>query len=279
MPPVSDCSLNSLLSLSAMQTLVRQSTGFFAKQDDELLYVGQAADVQKRLGTHLSLGKKGLPRRFAEKGGLDGTIDAQAIARHLRSEPRVRLLETRFGRKELEEFLMVTPGARLNLAHRKRYQKHKIADLPSPKAWIGCQRTAVGILSISRQHCEDLTRSEWENAQPPSAAGIYLVWRHGELVYLGQSHNLKERYDTHSTRTRFSALRRSIGTVRLSHTFVPGKKWHFIETADEDVNQFLRSCKYACLPIALGRLEIEELLISKMTPQLNKAGQIEHPGD
>ena len=96
--------------------------------------------------------------------------------------------------------------------------------------------------------------------------------KNGELIYIGESSNINERFKTHSGRTYFSALRRHIGTEILKFELqeIKGKKRYFSETEDRKVTEFLKTCKATLFPVAFGRYELEEYLIKKHRPLLNR---------
>ena len=49
-----------------------------------------------------------------------------------------------------------------------------------------------------------------------------------------------------------------------------GKKRYFTETEDKKVTEFLKTCKSIVFPVAFGRYELEEYLIKKHKPLLNR---------
>ena len=113
----------------------------------------------------------------------------------------------------------------------------------------------------------------WFEANIPNNAGLYHV-EHGDngLIYIGESSNIKERYDTHSGTTYFSALRRHIGTDVLEFELQArnGKKRYFAESEDKEINKYLHNCKIKAMKVNFGRFELEEYLIRKYRPLLNR---------
>ncbi|VTQ01781.1 GIY-YIG nuclease family protein [Sphingobacterium daejeonense] len=96
----------------------------------------------------------------------------------------------------------------------------------------------------------------------------------GDLIYIGESSDIYGRYTTHGKTTYFSALRRHIGTEILGFELIEkngnGKKKYFDPSQDIQVNQFLNNCIALFYPIRIGRYEIEEHLIRKYRPLLNR---------
>ena len=101
-----------------------------------------------------------------------------------------------------------------------------------------------------------------------SIAGIYCVWNKNDLIYIGETTDVAERYKSHSTDTYFSALRRSVGTKIFDFEFIGKKK--FRTPDDDEITAYLNGCDYAWMPAAFGRREIEEHLIETRQPLLNK---------
>ena len=83
---------------------------------------------------------------------------------------------------------------------------------------------------------------------------------------------IKERYNSHSGVTYFSALRRHIGTDVLEFELQArnGKKRYFAESEDKEINIYLHNCKIKAMKVNFGRFELEEYLIRKYRPLLNR---------
>lgn len=103
------------------------------------------------------------------------------------------------------------------------------------------------------------------------------------MVYVGETHDFNERINVHHKRTRVSALRRSIGRnifgfdlktqAELGNLISKDtRKKFFTEEEDSIVNQFISECEFTVYPVSIGRLELEETLIQRFSPMLNKKG-------
>ena len=94
----------------------------------------------------------------------------------------------------------------------------------------------------------------------------------GKVIYIGESSDIGERYETHSGRTYFSALRRHIGENILGFSLktIKGKARYFSDDEDIKVTAFLHASRIAVLSISFGRYELEESLIRKYHPLLNR---------
>jgi len=184
---------------------------------------------------------------------------------------RVQNSETKIGRKELEEFSIVNIPTQLN-----KFQLGKrthVAPAKTSTLWLHIQSQHDMLLAEAEQAVLKNTYHPWFDATVPHLAGVYIVRRRNneELIYIGESSDIGERYETHSGRTYFSALRRHIGTEILGFKLktIKQKSRYFSQDEDDKVNQFLRTCQIGYLPISFGRFELEEFLIKKYHPLLN----------
>ena len=88
---------------------------------------------------------------------------------------------------------------------------------------------------------------------------------------MGESSNVGERLLTHATRTYFSAFRRNLANL-LGHPLITrnGKKRYLSEPAEAEVDRYLSDCRFAAVPLQIGRLEVEEFLIAQLAPAINR---------
>lgn len=184
----------------------------------------------------------------------------------------VQCSKTTIGRKELEEFCIVNLPTHLN-----KFQLGKRGVVPhatSSLVWEAIQAKSVDLLDQGVEAALAQQSVPWFEASPPSLAGLYIV-RHGaknERIYIGESSDLSERYSTHSKLTYFSALRRHIATEMLGFELKTrdNKKRYLTQMEDEAVTNILRASGWAHLSVSLGRFELEEFLIRKYRPRLNR---------
>ncbi|MFT4602184.1 MAG: putative GIY-YIG superfamily endonuclease [Arenicella sp.] len=183
----------------------------------------------------------------------------------------VRTLTTHIGRKELEAFGVSNIPADLNKFGKggeSEYDKDAEANI-----WNDTQANFTEILEAGEKKILAKKNNEWSKAKVPASAGIYWVEAKARgLIYIGESADLPERYKTHSTDTYFSALRRNIGENILNFKLQTkdGKKRYFSEAEDKKITEYLSECTIKTLAITFGRYELEELLISKLKPLLNR---------
>jgi predicted GIY-YIG superfamily endonuclease len=177
------------------------------------------------------------------------------------------------GRKELEEFTIVNVPAVLN-----KFQKGKrniFKQKVGAEIWNETQNNFQLILEQGEKKLMSLKSYPWFQAEIPEAAGLYWVENISKgLIYIGESSNIYERYNTHSGKTYFSALRRHIGENILGFKLqtINKRKRYFSDTEDKKITSFLTKCTIKSYPISFGRYELEEYLIKKYNPLLNRKG-------
>lgn len=118
---------------------------------------------------------------------------------------------------------------------------------------------------------------DWPD-QFPTAAGVYVIQHKGVLVYVGETGSLRGRMkDLLDTRTH--TLRRTLGE-RVHHRdpdYVAASASHkFPERIELALNEYMsRELSIACLPVELGRKELEEFIEKDLDPEtrLNKKGK------
>lgn len=96
--------------------------------------------------------------------------------------------------------------------------------------------------------------------QFPSSAGIYAAYRNGELIYIGESANIRKRMaEVH--RTYNHPLRKKLGRELFSARVIQNKFEDAIELKLDAL--FEAEISFSCLKIPIGRLEIEGALIHR----------------
>jgi len=182
-------------------------------------------------------------------------------------------MNTNIGRKEIEEFGIVNLPTILNkfqIGKRKVYNGN-----PNQKLWENVNNNYNNLLLEGETAFLKQKYIDWYDANPPDNAGIYSVQHIKDgLIYIGESSNVEERYDTHSGTTYFSAFRRHIGTDILNF-FLKNKngqrqKRYFTDSEDCMVDKYLKKCKISYMKINFGRFELEEHMIRKYHPLLNR---------
>ncbi|WP_209389807.1 GIY-YIG nuclease family protein [Chryseobacterium sp. RR2-3-20] len=182
----------------------------------------------------------------------------------------VQTINTNIGRKEIEEFGIVNLKTSLNKFQLKKRSEFKIQK---NGLWNDVQDNFEQIINEAEKDILKNRFSLWYDCDVKVVSGLYIVKnKKEEIIYIGESSNIKERYLTHSSKTYFSALRRHIGTELFNFELIEtsGRKRLFTEKQDLDVTKFLKNCNALFFPIYLGRYEIEEFLIRKYKPLLNR---------
>jgi hypothetical protein len=231
------------------------------------VYIGEGIDVRQRLRTQFDARRSTFYKTF-----LESTAETP---RNI-SDFRVQTMATAFGRKEIEDFGIVNIATKLN-----KFQKNKrpaIEPAHGSEMWDLAQEAHEDLLAEGAARYIGQPRVAWFEATPPDAPGLYGLWQEGDNtpLYVGESSELANRYNAHSTYTYFSALRRHVGSVILGLELKDksGKKNRaFAEADDRQVNSFLEKSKYSWMTVGLGRYELEDHLIQMELPVLNRKGK------
>jgi predicted GIY-YIG superfamily endonuclease len=187
------------------------------------------------------------------------------------SDFQIRTILTNIGRKEIEEFGIVNIPANLNKFQKGKRQKY-YGEIDQ-NIWNEVQSDFKSFIKQGERELLKSTEYKWFDAQIKSTAGLYWVEHSTKgLIYIGESSNIFDRYDTHSGTTYFSALRRHIGENLLGFHLQTrkGKKRYFSDTEDTKVTVFLKKCTIKPYVVNFGRYELEEYLIRKYKPLLNR---------
>ncbi|MCP4870262.1 MAG: hypothetical protein GY898_16270 [Proteobacteria bacterium] len=248
-----------------------QPGNYLVTLDGEPLYVGEAKNLAARLRQQFRPSGSTFFKNF-QRAHPDTPREI--------GEFRVRHMETSLGRKEVEDFGIVNIPAPLN-----RFQLNKRERIPPATGdarWREIQARSREILAEGELTFLATPRSPMFEAEVPTGPGLYAVWsaERDSPIYLGESSDIGKRHKTHCQQTYFSALRRHVGTD--VHGFelkvIKGRRRYFSDQEDQTVTRFLRSCQFSCLPVRLGRVELEEWLIARHHPLLNRKGNAARKG-
>ncbi len=233
----------------------------------KLNYIGEAKSLIKRLKQHsrerTSTFYKNYRRLEKEFHNLPKGLKINDF--------NVRIVLTSIGRKEIEEFGIVNIPANLNKFQKGKRQKY--SGVIDQKIWYEVQSSFKLLLEQGEKELLKQKEYKWFDAQVKSTAGLYWVEHSSKaLIYIGESSNIYDRYDTHSETTYFSALRRHIGENILGFRLQTrnGKKRYFEDNEDFKVTDFLKKCTIKPYGVNFGRYELEEYLIRKHKPLLNR---------
>ena len=110
-----------------------------------------------------------------------------------------------------------------------------------------------GYCTYIEQELLDQKQYEWLSYKKfPKQSGIYVIRDiAGQIVYIGETSNIHDRL-THHQNANGSALKNKIADFTQANP-----------------NSYLYECTIACLPMLLGRAEVEKYLIDKYDPIFN----------
>lgn len=229
-------------------------------------YIGEGKELSKRLKQQFKPATSTFYKNFLKLQKIN-----KAIANISIDAFKVQVITTEIGRKEIEEFGISNLPTILNRFQLNKRKLHNVTDQGG--LWDKVQKAKTDILLQAEQEIFKGKFSLWFDCNPENVAGIYIVRNKlDKLIYIGESSDICERHKTHSGTTYFSALRRHIGTEVLNFKLQErkGKKKYFEFSEDKKVTEFLKSCKANFYPSQFGRYELEEFLIHKQRPLLNR---------
>ena len=234
--------------------------------DKKPFYIGEAKDLFKRIKQQAKPTTSTFYKNYLK------AIKTNQLLKHIDIDSfKIQFIFTNIGRKEIEEYGIINLPTRLNkfqIAKRKKFEIKNHNGL-----WLQVQNNYVDILKQGETKLFKTAFYPWFDLTTISNAGLYLVKdKTDRLIYIGESSDVGERITTHSGRTYFSALRRHIGTEILGFQLkeINKKKRYFNDNEDKKVTDFLRSCKATVFTVNFGRYELEEYLIRKHRPLLNR---------
>jgi len=237
---------------------------YLISKNDIIFYIGEGKNLSQRLKQQFYDKTTTFFKNY--KKIIGGNDDINSF--------EVRIIETNLGRKEIEEFGIVNLPTKLNKFQKNKRKKVMLVK-KNVSEWSNIQDNFKSLLSEGEEVILKSYLQNWCEANPLNNAGVYLVYnKENQIIYIGESSNLKERYTTHSGTTYFSALRRHIGHFMLRLPFVQikskKKNREFLPADDKKVDDYYKECKVRFLPVNFGRFELEEHLIRKYKPLLNR---------
>lgn len=236
-----------------------QAGNYLIYNQKQLLYVGQGLNIQKRLSSHFKNSKY--------------TVYGNNLL--------FKEFPNQLGRKEFEEYVMFYLKTANNTSHKKRiFKVFEESEETALSMWKQSHSIKQKLLSEGLIEAVEKVNNNWEDTEQP---GVYLVRRNNELIYVGETLSLNQRISSHHMRTRMSVLRRTIAKdimgfnlktqAELGNLKSRDKKKSFL-TSKEDllVNQFISECNFSIYRVLIGRIELEEMLIQRLSPMLNRKG-------
>jgi hypothetical protein len=112
---------------------------------------------------------------------------------------------------------------------------------------------------MHQQKLQFAYETDW-NDSFPKKAGVYAAFENDELIYIGQTADLKSRMSD-VRRTYNHTLRKKLGLDRLKGTIIKNK---FSDEIEEKLTAYMvKNISFSHCAIAFGRLEIEFKLVQK----------------
>jgi len=236
---------------------------YLISESGRFYYIGESKNIYARIIQHSNKKRSTFYKNYLKKYG--------ELAYLKIDEFDLQFINTNIARKEVEEFGIVNLPSILN---KFQIGKRDVYNGSSnQKLWENIQNNYNNLLVEGETAFLKQKYLNWYDANPPNNAGIYLVQHIKDgLIYIGESSNIYQRYKTHSGTTYFSALRRHIGTDILNFFLKSknGRKRYFTDSEDSMVDIYLKKCKISYMKINFGRFELEEHLIRKYHPLLNR---------
>ena len=239
---------------------------YLISYSDKPYYIGEARDIKARIKQQFKPTTSTFFKNFQKLLKTNQTVRPIPIDNFA-----IRFMPTEIGRKEIEDFGIVnlaTPLNKFQIGKRQKIELKKQNGL-----WNKVQKQKAELLKQGEEEVFRQKFSNWFDCNVKSTAGLYIVKdKAKKIIYIGESSIISERHLTHSGTTYFSALRRHIGTDILGYDLKEknGKKKYFTDSEDKNVNEFLRTTTAMFHPVTFGRYELEEYLIKKHRPLLNR---------
>jgi predicted GIY-YIG superfamily endonuclease len=234
--------------------------------DKRPFYIGEAKELSKRIKQQSNTKTSTFYKNYQKAIKINQLLNSIDIDKF-----KIQIISTNIGRKEIEEFGIVNLPTRLNSFQLDKRKKYEIKDQNG--IWVQIQSEFSCFQKQGEIELFKSTFKPWFELTTVSNAGLYLVKdKADKLIYIGESSDVGERIRTHSGQTYFSALRRHIGTEILGFQLkeINKKKRYFSDIEDKKVTDYLKSCKATVFPVNFGRYELEEYLIKKHRPLLNR---------
>lgn len=263
------CGLHKLKTrtISDLSSISEKGFGnYLITLDNVVFYIGEGKELSKRLNQQFNPKTSTFYKNFQKL-----TLTNQLYKPTSIDKFKIQYIQTSIGRKEVEEFGIVNLPTKLNKFQLNKRKKFVIAYQNG--LWDAVQENFLDLLKEGESKILKASFTPWQDTEIISLAGLYLVKdKSDKLIYIGESSDLGERIVTHSGRTYFSALRRHVGTDIFNYKLqeISGKKRYFSDIEDRKVTEFLRTCMTTIFPVAFGRYELEEYLIKKHKPLLNR---------
>lgn len=129
------------------------------------------------------------------------------------------------------------------------------------------------LLNECKSHRIELTRAWASNF--PSAPGVYIFRNKAEIIYVGETGNLRGRMKD-MIDTRNHVLRRSIGKklyCEIEGFKSASARVKFSDVIEDMLNTHIKdNLTVCCMTVELGRKELEEKIQKDFQPEYNQKG-------
>lgn len=143
--------------------------------------------------------------------------------------------------------------------------------------WEAVQQDAENLVKEGYQILSESELFGWSEINKlPKEAGVSAIYKGKELLYVGESENMYNKFVKHHDNPNSkSPFRRNLAEVKLEIPFKKnekGKKESTIpnEEINAKTNEYLKKCCFRYLVVDLGRSELTEYIIKRYSPVLNK---------
>lgn len=143
--------------------------------------------------------------------------------------------------------------------------------------WEEIQKEAETLVVEGYQALAESRAFSWDSIDKiPKEAGVSAIYKGKELLYVGESENMHNKFVNHHDNSKSkSVFRKNLAEVKLGIPFKKndkGKKVPTIpvEQVEVKVQDYIQNCTVRYLVIELGRTELKEYIIKRYSPVLNK---------
>jgi predicted GIY-YIG superfamily endonuclease len=237
-------------------------------ESHKITYIGEARNLFVRLKQHSRKSSSTFFKNYQKKA-VKYPPELQGFSIE---DFGAKVIHTNIGRKGMEEFGIVNIPTNLNrfqLGKRNRF----FGETPPTELWDEVQNAAEVLLEEGEVEMKSERATSWFDAKVTQRPGVYWIENNEkELIYIGESSDVHARYKAHSGTTYFSAFRRHVGEDILGYKLQTrkGKKRYFEEGEDLQVTEYIKQCSFKAISVFFGRYELEEYLIGKEKPLLNR---------
>lgn len=143
--------------------------------------------------------------------------------------------------------------------------------------WDEVQNNAEELVKEGYQILAESAAYGWSSIDKlPKEAGVSAIYKGKELLYVGESENIHNKFvKHHDNPSSKSPFRRNLAEVKLGIPFKKNDKGKKVAAApvheiDSKTQEYLQGCCVRYLLIELGRSELKEYIIKRYSPVLNK---------